>query len=165
MALTHKIGAIALVLPLTMAAEGLYRWAYKDPVGIQTVCYGHTGPDIIPGKVYTVEECKALLIKDLNKAGDAVNSCAYGPMTDYQFEAFRDFTFNVGPGKAGRKDGFCMLKSGKPSTMVRLINEGKAAEACEQFKYWKQEGQGMPGLAKRRDAEAALCRGDIKNAG
>lgn len=41
--------------------EGVRHNPYKDIVGVWTVCYGHTGKDIIPGKTYTEAECKALL--------------------------------------------------------------------------------------------------------
>lgn len=155
-----RLAALAVLLcaPLVLTFEGMRTKVYLDPVGIPTVCAGHTGPDVRVGDTWTKERCEAVLKEDLAEAAAAVQSCATGSMTPNQMAAFTSFTFNVGPGKAGRKDGFCVLKSGKPSTMLRLINEGKAAEACGQFKYWKQEGQGMAGIAKRRDQEEALCR-------
>lgn len=152
-------GAVVLLcLPLVQYYEGTRLRVYKDPLGIPTVCTGHTGPDVRLGDVWTPEQCKAALERDLEEAAQAVQRCATGPMTDHQRAAFISFTFNVGPGKAGVKDGFCTLKSGRPSTMLRLINEGRAAEACDQFKYWKQPGQGLGGIAKRRDAEEKLCK-------
>ena len=150
--------SIALCLPVVAYFEGTRYRVYLDPVGIPTVCTGHTGPDVKMGDVWTPAQCNAALERDLEEAAKSVDRCATGPMTKYQRAAFISFTFNVGPGKAGVKDGFCTLKSGKPSTMVRLINEGRAAEACDQFKYWKQPGQGLAGIAKRRDAEEALCK-------
>ncbi len=41
--------------------EGVSYIPYKDIVGVWTVCHGHTGKDIMPGKTYTEAECKALL--------------------------------------------------------------------------------------------------------
>lgn len=40
--------------------EGVSYIPYKDIVGVWTVCHGHTGKDIIPGKTYTVAELQAL---------------------------------------------------------------------------------------------------------
>ncbi len=45
--------------------EGVSYIPYEDIVGVWTVCHGHTGKDIMPGKTYTEAECKALLNKDL----------------------------------------------------------------------------------------------------
>ncbi len=46
--------------------EGVRYDPYQDVVGVWTVCYGHTGKDIMLGKTYTEAECRALLNKDLN---------------------------------------------------------------------------------------------------
>ncbi|EII35832.1 endolysin domain protein [Escherichia coli 4.0967] len=48
--------------------EGVSYIPYKDIVGVWTVCHGHTGKDIMPGKTYTEAECKALLIKTLPRS-------------------------------------------------------------------------------------------------
>ncbi|WP_042348639.1 glycoside hydrolase family protein, partial [Escherichia coli] len=53
--------------------EGVRHNPYKDIVGVWTVCYGHTGKDIIPGKTYTEAECKALLNKDLATVARQIN--------------------------------------------------------------------------------------------
>lgn len=53
--------------------EGVSYIPYKDIVGVWTVCHGHTGKDIIPGKTYTEAECKALLNKDLATVARQIN--------------------------------------------------------------------------------------------
>ncbi len=52
--------AIAGALVLIPAYEGVEYKPYRDVAGVLTVCYGHTGSDIQPGKLYTDAECKAL---------------------------------------------------------------------------------------------------------
>ena len=41
-------GALALAVALAVPAEGLRQYAYYDPPGILTVCYGTTGRDVVP---------------------------------------------------------------------------------------------------------------------
>ena len=53
--------------------EGVSYIPYEDIVGVWTVCHGHTGKDIIPGKTYTEAECKALLNKDLATVARQIN--------------------------------------------------------------------------------------------
>ena len=45
--------------------EGRRYVAYRDVVGVLTVCDGHTGADIISSKRYSDAECNALLKADL----------------------------------------------------------------------------------------------------
>jgi GH24 family phage-related lysozyme (muramidase) len=45
----RKSIALAVAMALAIPAEGLRQYAYNDPVGILTVCYGHTGDDIKKG--------------------------------------------------------------------------------------------------------------------
>ncbi|EAA0680660.1 hypothetical protein DKP45_16275 [Salmonella enterica subsp. diarizonae] len=61
-------GAIAIAAALLGGHDGLEgrRYEpYRDVVGVLSVCDGHTGKDIVPGKYYTDAECDALLNKDL----------------------------------------------------------------------------------------------------
>ena len=41
--------------------EGLRLEAYRDIVGVWTIGYGHTGPDVTPDRVITKEEADELL--------------------------------------------------------------------------------------------------------
>jgi lysozyme len=57
------------------------------------------------------------------------------------------FTFNVG------------AAAFKGSTLLRLLNAGKTAEAGEQFARWtKAAGRELPGLVKRRRSENELFK-------
>ncbi|EPG7577673.1 glycoside hydrolase family protein [Providencia rettgeri] len=57
-------GASAIVLTVIAHFEGVRYEPYKDVGGVLTVCYGHTGIDIVPNKVYSKEECNELLELD-----------------------------------------------------------------------------------------------------
>ena len=155
-----KLAALGLVscIPLVGFYEGLKVRTYLDPIGIPTVCYGHTGKDVKLGQTYTLAQCEDMLAQDLIEANAVVDSCVRAPLTPNQRTAFVSFAFNVGRGSPGHKDGFCVLKSGGPSTMLRLINSGKASEGCKQLPYWnKAGGRELLGLTKRRSAEMAIC--------
>lgn len=147
--LIASIGASAAAIVTAFVAqhEGLRQWAYRDPVGVLTACYGHTGPDVQPGQTYTREQCRALLEQDLARHADAL-ACIRRPLTDGQKAAFVSFAYNVGP------QAFC------GSSLVRKANAGDMAGACAELDKWVYaKGQRLPGLVKRRAAERAMCEG------
>lgn len=118
---------------------------YIDPVGIPTIGYGHTGPDVTLGKIITRAEAENLLRQDLGEAEAAVSSLVKVALNDNQFSALVSFVFNVGAGAF------------EQSTMLRLLNEGKHTEAANQFPRWnKAGGRELPGLTRRRKAEREL---------
>lgn len=123
-----------------------------------TVGFGHTG-DVKEGDVITEHQAEAILDVDVDRAERIVLNAVKVPLTQGQFDALVSFVFNVGPGKKGVKDGFVELKSGKPSSMLRKLNEGDYAGAAAEFMSWKfAAGRVMPGLVKRRAEEAALFK-------
>ena len=145
---TKRIAAAtAIATALAIPAEGLRQYAYYDPPGILTVCYGHTG-DVQKSKKYTLEECQALLTKDMNDAIAAVERCVPG-LPENVLAAFGDAVYNIGPRIA------CDTSK---STAARLLKAGKIEEACRQLPKWnKAGGVPLPGLTKRRNAEMELC--------
>ncbi|EAX3609494.1 lysozyme, partial [Salmonella enterica] len=63
-------GAAAIAIAAAMLGghdglEGRRYEPYRDVAGVLTICDGHTGKDIVPGKHYTDAECDALLNQDL----------------------------------------------------------------------------------------------------
>jgi len=132
-------------LALTEQFEGLRLTAYQDSIGVWTIGYGHTGPDVQPGLAITQEQAGALLLQDVAGAAAAVNRLVTVPLTQNQFDALVDFTFNAGQGNLAS------------STLLRELNAGNTAGAAAQFLVWVYAGGvQLPGLAKRRQAEAAL---------
>lgn len=144
--------AAAIATAIAAPAEGLRQWAYYDPPGILTVCYGHTGPDVSKGRKYALDECKALLTDDMLKAINTVDSCVPGlPLP--VLAAFGDAVFNLGPKIA------CSKAS---STAARMLATGNLEEACNQLPRWDKASVAgvsvsLPGLTKRRAREQALC--------
>jgi hypothetical protein len=60
-------------LAMTKGFEGLELTAYRDVAGILTIGYGHTGPDVIPGKTITEDEATALVLANMAEAVACVN--------------------------------------------------------------------------------------------
>lgn len=132
--------------------EGWRAKAYPDPgTGGEpiTVGFGHTTaagpPSVHLGMTITLELGEAILRSDLKKTCATVASAVKKPITDNQFGALVSLAFNIGVGN--------FLKS----TLLKKINAGDFAGASFEFSKWnKAAGKVMPGLTKRRAAEAAL---------
>lgn len=122
-----------------------------------TIGYGHT-QDVTEGMVISSHQAEEILRSDLElQYGPEVDALVRVALNQNQFDALVSFYFNVGPGKKGVDSGFAVLKSGQPSSMLRLLNAGDYAGAAGQFMQWKYaRGKVMPGLVKRRAAERAL---------
>jgi lysozyme len=145
--------AIALVLATALAvpAEGLRQKAYKDPVGIPTVCFGST-KGVKMGDFRTVDECKALLTKEMMDVISTVDRCQPGLPTEV-LAAFSDAAYNLGATIA------CDTSK---STAARLLKAKDYRSACNQLPRWdKARVAGvmvaLPGLTKRRAMERDLC--------
>ncbi|OYD84887.1 lysozyme [Azospirillum brasilense] len=151
-------------LDLARHFEGLSRTAYRCPVGVWTIGYGHTRA-VTPGDTVTTEQAERLLVGDLAEAALVVDGAVTVPLTDGERAALIDFVFNVGPGRPRKgkdpgKDGFVRLRSGKPSTLLRKLNAGDAEGAAAEFGAWIYGGgRVLPGLVRRRRAEELLFRG------
>lgn len=129
--------------------ESMKLRAYKDGAGIVTAGYGHTGPEVKFGAQYTLEVVLAWFASDSLKAQHTVIHNTDQPLTQNQFDALVSFCFNIGV------DAFVR------STLLKLVNAGKAEEAAEEFVKWDHitvEGEKVEsaGLKKRRCAERAL---------
>jgi GH24 family phage-related lysozyme (muramidase) len=148
----------AIAAAMAVPFEGLRQYAYYDPPGILTVCYGHTG-DVIKGRKYTINECNALLSSDMLDAVFTVERCAPGLPYDTA-AALSDAVFNIGPK---------IVCDTKASTLARKLRAGDIRGACEQLPRWsyaKVSGVSvkLPGLVKRRNAEMQLCLAGLNNA-
>lgn len=150
--------AAAMATALAIPAEGLRQFAYYDPPGILTVCYGAT-TDVVKGKKYSLEECRARLDADMLKAIETVERCVPG-MPANKLAAFGDAVYNLGP---------TITCNRQKSTAARLLAAGQWDDACNQLPRWdKARVAGfmvaLPGLTKRRGAERDLCLKDIQGA-
>ena len=145
-----RLGAVAAIATaIAIPAEGLRQWAYYDPPGILTVCYGHTGPDVEKGRKYSLEECRAFLTADMMEAVNAVEKCHPG-LPENVHAAFADAVFNLGP------------KVACESTASRYLAVGDFHAACRELPRWNKARVAgalvpLPGLTKRRQKEMELC--------
>lgn len=139
-------GAIAIATILISDLEGVRYEPYLDVAGITTVCYGHTGPDIIQGKRYTPEECKKMLDRDLLPFSKSVERSVKVPATEYQKAALISFSYNVGS------------RAFENSSLLRNLNAGNYSQACEGLKVWIYAGKKKwKGLMNRRAVEQEVC--------
>lgn len=149
----RKKAVLAIATALAIPAEGLRQYAYNDPPGILTVCYGST-TNVVKGKKYSLDECKARLDTDMMNAINQVDKCAPS-LPDNVLAAFSDAVYNMGPKIACDKQN---------STAARLLARGDIEGACNQLPRWNRATVAgvsveLPGLTKRRAAERNLCLG------
>ncbi|MFY0732297.1 lysozyme [Pseudomonas sp. NFX15] len=125
--------------------------AYPDPAtggAPWTIGWGHTGPEVANGIVWTQAKADAQLLTDLASREMVVSCAVTKTLTQGQFDALVDFVYNLG---AGNFEG---------STLLKLINAGDMEGSMAQFGRWNRAaGRPMRGLTRRRAADAALFAG------
>lgn len=132
-------------LALIKSFEGLRLTAYRDPGGVLTIGYGHTGPDVYAGQTITAARADQLLRVDVAEAEATVHRIVTAHLSQNEFDALVSFIFNIG------SSAFAA------STMLRMINAGDFAGAAKQFDRWVYAGDTrLAGLVTRRNAEEAL---------
>lgn len=132
-------------LQLTEREEGCRLVAYQDTGGVWTIGYGHTGPDVHQGLVWTQEQADSALTQDKARARAAIKAYVTVPLTENEFDALEDFDFNVGSGAF------------RGSTLLKKLNGGDFAGAAKQLELWDHvNGKVLAGLLNRRLAEEAL---------
>ena len=153
--------ALMVMIPFTGDREGLSLQAYKDVVGVWTICNGET-LGVKKGDVMTKEQCRTLLKSRAGQFMQAVADKITYPITAKTLAAHSDFAYNVGVG------GYSTSKA------LALTNAGRVAEGCTAMYNWKyltiknvkydcsrpqniQNIQGCRGLMNRRTDEVSLC--------
>lgn len=156
---------VSIAVPLYVNSEGMKLTPYRDPVGIWTDCAGHTGPDVVPGKVNTPAECEAKLIADFAKHYGGMRACAprIAEAPPHVQAAALSFTLNVGVGN------FC------GSTMARKVQAADYAAACAELPRWTmakgrdcrapEHRKTCGGIVTRRERERAVCEGRVPSLG
>jgi lysozyme len=135
----------------TLPSEGFHQEVYADPVGLLTVCVGRMDRSLKLGQKFSIEECMGMLAEDWKKHQKQLDGVVKAPYkSEWQREALTDFTFNVGIGNV------------RSSTLIRLLNQNKHAEACRQLTRWvKASGKTLRGLVIRREKTMPYCLGDL----
>ncbi len=136
--------------------DGRYQ-AYRCPAGRWTIYTGCT-EGVHEGMIVTEAEGKAMFARELEKHRSLVERLVTVDLTQGQADALISFSYNCG-GLQG-------------STLLKKLNRGDVLGAADQFRYWnkgdefkngKKTGRKvvMPGLVRRRKAEAALFVSDM----
>jgi lysozyme len=128
--------------------EGLYTHAYKDSVGVTTICYGVTNYDrpVKMGDTATVAQCKEMLAEDLPRYKKMVDKCIRVSMPPYRTASMVSFVYNVGQGNLCK------------SSVARKLNAGDVQGGCDALLLWdKAGGRTLKGLTNRRVAERKFC--------
>jgi len=129
--------------------EGCRLRAYRDLVGVFTIGYGHTGPDVKPGRIITNDLATDYLEADLTKFESAVTHLVKVSLTQCQFDALVCLTYNIG------------ISHFSTSTLLTQLNAGNYVAAANEFTKWDMAGgKQVPGLLTRRCAERSLFNGD-----
>lgn len=147
----RRTAALTLAACIAAPCEGLRQVAYRDPVGIPTVCFGMT-KGVKMGDTHTVDECKVMLTQEMTNVVSAVDSCRPG-LPAPVLAAFADAAYNIGEHIA------C---DASRSTAARKLKAGDIIGACNELPKWdKARVAGvmvsLPGLTKRRALERDLC--------
>jgi GH24 family phage-related lysozyme (muramidase) len=151
--LAKEIARQALIKPF----EGLARLlpdgrvqAYPDPATRGhpwTIGWGATGPDINPGTVWTLQQCEDALdhhveyfLQHLLKLSPTLQDAL-----PRRIAAVTSWAYN------------CGLGNYRVSTFKKRIDSTDWVGAAEECRKWdKAAGRVMPGLTRRRSAEALL---------
>jgi len=135
---------------LIQSFEGLALSPYRDAVGVPTIGFGATwGLDgrrvTLAHRPITEEEAHRLYERDVQRVARAVNRLITVPISPAQHGALTSFCYNLGAGAL------------RASTLRRRINAMDWEDVPWQFSRWVHAGgRRLPGLVRRRAAEAAL---------
>ncbi|KAK4093962.1 CAZyme family GH24 [Purpureocillium lilacinum] len=141
-------------IDLVAEFEGFNPNVYKDPVGKDTVGYGHLCQQAGCAEVkypipLSVEDGKKLLSDDLAVAETCITMSTAQPVTlnANQYGALVSWAFNIGCPQA------------RSSDLIQGLNAGRAPGdivPIELPKWNKAGGRVLPGLVRRRKAELDL---------
>lgn len=145
LAIGATAGALSIATAVVSYYEGYQPTAYRDPVGVPTICFGHTATARM-GQTLSQERCTELLQADLGHAFSAVDRRTQVDLPPPTRAALASFVYNVGEGAFAR------------STLLRKLNAGDLRGACHELSRWVYAGgRKLNGLVKRRATERELC--------
>lgn len=124
--------------------EGCKLTAYQDIAGVWTIGFGHTGKEVHAGLVWTQTQADEALTNDLLHASTLLSLYSPG-LANGPLDALTDFVFNLGIGNY------------RTSTLCKYVNAQDWENVKAQLMVWDHSnGTIVPGLLRRREAEAAL---------
>lgn len=132
--------------------------AYKCPADVWTIGWGNTfyedGRPVKEGDVITKERADSLFQVILNRFERDVLSLVKSKVNQNQFSALVSFAYNVG----SDIDADSIPEGLGDSTLLKLVNaDPNDPSIRNEFGQWKKsKGKVLPGLIRRRKAEADL---------
>lgn len=116
-----------------------------------TIGWGHTGPDVTEGTVWTQEHADQIFLEDIAWVEDCINENVTVPLIQPEYDAICSLVFRIG------------CPNFKTSTILKKINALAMDEAAMQFASWNKQrdkttGQlvVLNGLTNRAKAEKEL---------
>jgi lysozyme len=125
--------------------EGCRLKAYRDAVGVLTIGYGHTGPDVTEGLEWTQEQADEALTHDMQWAKDAVQAQATRTLKPNEEAAFVSLTYNIGASAFANSETLRLFNANDP-----------VGAALALIKWHKAGGKPLKGLLRRRLEEAMV---------
>lgn len=147
-----KIASLALSASALVGLavfEGYSPTTYLDIVGIPTIGFGTT-ENVRPGQKIDPVAALQRKLSDIQKFEGALKQCVRVPLHQYEYDAYLQLAYNIGPGN------FCS------SSLVKKLNAEDYKGACQEILRWNRAGgKVVRGLSKRREQEYKLCTGMV----
>ncbi|CAB4137532.1 COG3772 Phage-related lysozyme (muraminidase) [uncultured Caudovirales phage] len=137
-------------IPLIKKYEGLRLNSYLCPSGLATIGYGATfyenGSRVQLGEKITIDRADSLLLMQIKLFENEVRRIVKSALNENQLGALVSFCFNIGGGAFSK------------STLAKKANTNPNDPTIrDEFMRWTRGGgKVLPGLVKRREAEATL---------
>jgi lysozyme len=157
---TLSLSAAALV-GLVMSEGYTDRAVIPVKGDVPTIGFGTT-QGVRMGDTTTPQKALGRALQDVQGFEGALKKCVAVPLYQYEYDAYVDFSYNVGSAN------FC------GSTMVKKLNAGDYSGACGEILRWTyyqgkncaapENARLCGGLAKRRQNEYQQCMGGLQNA-
>jgi lysozyme len=141
--------------------EGYTDKAVPDPVkgtAVPTIGFGTTG-GVKMGDTTTPVKALQRKLSDIQAFEGALKQCVTAPLHQYEYDAFIDLAYNIGPA------AFCS------STLVKKLNALDYAGACDAVLQWRRVGnvdcsapgnKTCSGLWARRQQTRKKCLGEVQ---
>lgn len=147
------------------AKNSLKRWealrltSYEDDKLVWTIGYGHTGPEVVKGLVWTQDQAERALDRDISTFAIGVNSLLRGAtLNDNQYSALLIFAYNIG------------VKGFATSSARTLVLAGQLDQVQEHMRLWNKITDPVThlhvvdnGLIDRREKEIVLWNTPVQD--
>jgi len=138
-------------IDLIQQFESLRLEAYLCPAGVWTIGWGHTA-GVREGMRITAELAEGFLRRDIEQVESGLAAVIHVPLTQGQYDALVSLCFNL-------RGGAQRLPSIAPRLVAKINGGDGSGAADELLDIDRANGEVLPGLVRRREAERALFVG------